>query len=151
MLKSLAEECGFGDFPEKKPNFPNDMDGLDERIGFEHHVPVDQSNAAHGDKEEEEEEEKEPAEDSDREEMIDLLTENAILDAPGDDTTNEMDLDDTDLEPNDVFVFGTNVDVSLCVPTVIDNERTCDTFKRKTQNAHWVPFAHPKDSATFTE
>jgi len=33
---------------------------------------------------------------------------------------------------------------------VLENERTCDTFVRKTQQAPWVPFKHPREASTFT-
>ena len=152
MLKSLAQECGFSDFPEKNPQYPNDIDGLDEHIGFEYHLPEEESNVDEDDREEGEEEAIDESDDSDEEDMIDLLQDPGILDdAPADNkTTNQMDLDEINLEPNDVFAFGSTVDVSLFMPTVIENERTYDTFVRKTQNTHWIPFAHPKDSAIHT-
>lgn len=41
-------------------------------------------------------------------------------------------------------------DVSILLPSIINNETTCDTFKRKTEEAPWVPFKHPKHAANFT-
>lgn len=148
MLKALAKECGFDDFPEKNPEHPNNVDSLDEKIGFEYQLPAETDDNSDAESEEDSEE----PYDTDTEDMIDLLQE-AVVENDADEERNEvdvMDLDTTDLEPNDVFGFQANVDVSLYEPTVLQNERTYDTFVRKTQSAQWVPFAHPKDSAFFT-
>lgn len=45
LLQSAAAECGFPHFRTAKPQHPNNIDILDEQIGFEYHLPEEFQNA----------------------------------------------------------------------------------------------------------
>jgi len=143
MLHSLAGKCGFHDFPSKEVQYPSNIDVLDGKIGFDYHLPEAISEARNAEDDGE-------GDDPDGDEDLVVFLNDVDLSLPGTGETNPMDLDDDDLQPIDVFGNESSVDISICVATVVENEKTCDTFIRKTQEAPWVPFAHPKDAATFS-
>jgi len=79
--------------------------------------------------------------------MVDIL--NDIHLSVKNPAEEEALLEDDDLQPIDIFVTQSEVDVSICVPTIVENERTDDAFVRKTQDAQWIPFAKPKDPVSL--
>ena len=141
MLHSLASKCGFEDFPKKKPLHPTSVDTLEERIGFDCHLPEAFCIGAAVD--EEEDDMAEFLDDVDFEQRIELGLSTVA-------NTDENDDEEEDLEPIDAFGIDSLVDVSIYMPQIFENERTHDTFVRKTQERPWTPFAHPKDAHCFT-
>jgi len=138
MLHSLSSKCGFEDFPKKKPMYPSNLDVLDERMGFDYHLPAVFTSPGN---EEEDEEENE-----DMGEFLDDIDFERPIDF---DPTLPHD-EEEDVQPIDVFGMDSLVDVSIYMPKIEENERTYDTFVRKTQEVPWTPFAHPKDAYNFT-
>jgi len=157
MLQGLADQCGFSDFPIKKPSYPVNLDSLEERLGFDYHVP--DAFREHGivDKAVDDDSDDDHdlanfitgidfGEDSDAD--IDVPVEGA----PENGASEDVDSRDQEDDLSPIYVFGRekNVDLSVFVLTILEHERTYDTFVRKTQQAPWVPFKLPKEAATFT-
>jgi len=157
MLHGMAQQCGYSDsdVPYGHKSYPKELMGLDERIGFDYHLPEGFSN------------EKETSEDSNVEEQgheemrsflaaIDFLEADLHLDA-SQFARSEGDSDDdcdSDYIPIDVFAMDdktADVDVSIYLPLIADHESTYQTYLARTQEAPWVPLAHPKDAANFTD
>ena len=141
MLHSLSSECGFDDFPKKKPVRPGNVDVLDERIGFDCHLP-----AAFATSTEDEEEEEDGMADF----LDDIFVDDADFEEPAEFDHPVNCEEEDNLQPNDVFGMDSLVDVSICMPKIEEHERTHDTFVRKTQQQPWTPFAHPKDALSFS-
>jgi len=102
MLHSLSSKCGFEDFPKKKPVCPRNIDALDERIGFDCHLPAAFTANEEGDVDEEDN-------DSETEDMIDFLNDIYLTVPVGGEASSGMDLSDEDLQPIDAFAFESTV------------------------------------------
>ena len=131
------------------------IDVLNERIGFDYHVPDTIRNAM-GNKEDGTGEDEEEAGNPD-DDMADFLQDIDLHDV---DLTN-VDLngsgvmecefeDDDDFQPIDVFATDSPINISIYVPKVQENENTYETFCRRTQDTSWVPFAAMKDASSWT-
>jgi len=132
MLHGLAIGAGFKkeQLFLKEPEYPPDLEQIKESMGFDNELPVAFL--------------PEP----------DKIDENAAVDDISDDGSlgeflQGIGIDDSDDEDDNNDA--PDPDISMLLPTVLDKESMCDTFKRTTANVPWVPFKHPKDSATFTD
>lgn len=149
-LHGMASSCGFKDeeIPFAKPACLRNLDALEEHIGFDCCLPC--------------------ADDSPIDEVIDDDTGNAQLS----DFLQDIEFDDSDdlqvdpdqfeevgesmeegaedlPEPDPLGLEAGDVDLSLCLPTIVEGEKTHDTHVRLTNGQPWMPFKDPSEEATF--
>jgi len=151
-LTRLAVKCGFHatEMPSTDVSCPSETNGLTEHIGMDHKLPF------HCDVDDvQEEAEDDHSEGSDTDGLAEFLKD---LDLENDvDTGNNNNadglqetLDAEECDPVDVFALNQDIDMAIFVPTLAENEKTCDRFAHLTEQQPWVPFKHPKESATFS-
>jgi len=146
-LHGIASRCGFSsdEIPIKKPVFPRAIEGVTECVGFDHRL------ASHFDVDDANEDDEEATGEGQETELAAFLSDINLDDLTEEDITNEeMDCMGEDFEPVDIFMFERSLDVSICVPDTVENEKTFDKFTRVTQRP-WVPFALAEGAMTFAE
>ena len=152
MLHGLAKSCGFASDDIPLPaSFPHSLKGLDEKIGFDCARPsVFDHPSDMAEDESHEASMSDFLQDITFEEDDDMLLDRGQF---GDITEASLseEKEDDELEPNDIFAFDKDVDLSLLLPKIIDSESTHATFIRKSMETPWVPFRHPSESTQFTE
>jgi len=133
-LHGFAIQAGFKDSEllVQPPQCPSDLDLLEESMGFDHALPKEFESA--------QEEVSDDVSDDGEGSLLEFL-QDLDLDE------EQEDLDDEQEGVTDV----SDADISILLPVIVANETTYETFKRKTADAPWVPFNHPKNSSKFSE
>jgi len=154
-LGTMAKECGFkgNDIPTTHLECPREIDGLTEHIGMDCKLA---STYNVDDVRDDAEDDDSEASDKD---LADFLRDLNFVDDAGADSTgvtggvdiSEDFLNDEEFEPVDVFAVSEEIDVSICVPTIVSNKKTCDTFSRLAKGQPWVPFKEPREIQNFTD
>jgi len=160
-LHGMAYQCGFNndEIGMHAPECPQSLHAFEEHIGFEHRLPKEFDDSIV----------EEAVDDEDNLDVLlelDVFLRDVPFDDPGDgiclDRTQfgEVDdnaapvpspFDDDDFEPNKLFAFDDDVDISAFLPSILKAETTHETHCRLTKNAPWIPFKHPKHASTFTD
>jgi len=153
-LHGMACACGYkqSEIPFAKPAYPRDIDDLEEFIGFDYCLP-----AAYQEKE---------SADAAADDDVGLHELDEFMRDVNFDDYDDLRVDPsqfteqnaatgtsaaTDDEPVDVFAFDVDADLSLCLPTIVEGEKTYDTYVRLTNGQLWVPFKDPSEESSFTE
>mgnify|MGYP007080208264 CR=1 FL=1 len=148
MLQGLAHKCGFPDFPMKNASYPVNLDNLKETIGFEYHLPdafIDTP------VEEAVDDDDDDVECDEMAEFLDGLNFDGDVPVDGAPTAGQQE-GATEESEQEADFFGDDIEVNIdiFVPVIQEHESTYVTFAKRTQQAPWVPFRHPRLAASFS-
>jgi len=152
-LHSMASRCGFSDVdipvPDPATTFPVDLSNLEENIGFDYCLPCNFNVDVV---------EEDACDDADEtsEDLAGFLRDMDLGDNQEDGDTDPSRLDDVDMEeedydPIDTFAGREDIDISIYVPLIVNNESTHASFSEATKGQPWVPFKSPREASSFTD